>query len=297
MAEPEYEVRAMTAADVPKALQVWKETGMQEGTHCLYTWLKVDPQGFHIAVTKTGEVLAVCSAILHNKDLAFVGIYSVLKKFRGLGIGYKVWNACMDHIGERNAALNAVPGKLELYRDKGGFPIVETEWVCLVNETENNVDPCVLADESPAGVEIRPLEEADLPLVLEYDFKLIGYKRDVALKGNFREDESSSFVAIRDGACVGFGTVKRSVQEAAQVGPLYADDPRTAEVLLRKLIESRKEKGLAIMTVSNNPAANAIVAKLKVPMAEECPRLYKRDILRVDCSKVYAQFDLNFSPF
>ncbi|GFR03756.1 uncharacterized protein TNCT_424881 [Trichonephila clavata] len=51
MEKPSYTVRVMTEEDVPQTLDVWRSTGMQEGTHCLYTWLKVDPEAFQIAVT------------------------------------------------------------------------------------------------------------------------------------------------------------------------------------------------------------------------------------------------------
>ncbi|XP_035215509.1 uncharacterized protein LOC118189074 [Stegodyphus dumicola] len=204
----------------------------------------------------------------------------------------------MEHSGTRNAALNAVPGKLELYRDRGGFPIVESEWVCIVNETHENVHPENLSDIVPDGVEIQDFHESHLPLIYEYDLNLIGYNRELALKLNCQEKDSKSFVAIKDGACVGFGTIKISCQEASQVGPLYANDSSVAEVLLKKLVFSLPQaKGFAMMTISTNVPANELIKKIGCPMAEECPRLYRKEKLNVDISKVFAHFDLNFSPF
>lgn len=55
MAEVNVTVRNMVKEDVPKALDLWRETGMQEGTHCLYTWLTVDPECFKVAVTDDGK--------------------------------------------------------------------------------------------------------------------------------------------------------------------------------------------------------------------------------------------------
>ncbi|GIY76144.1 n-acetyltransferase domain-containing protein [Caerostris darwini] len=118
MGEMNYTVRVMTKEDVPQTLDVWKATGMQGGTHCLYTWLEVDKEAFHIAVLDSGEVIGVCGAVIHTPNFAFVGIYAVLEKYRGYGIGKKVWDACMEHVGSRNAALNAVPDKLILIPDK-----------------------------------------------------------------------------------------------------------------------------------------------------------------------------------
>lgn len=54
MGEVSYTIRKMTREDVPETLDVWKETELQEGTHCLYTWLEVDKDAFNIAVKDTG---------------------------------------------------------------------------------------------------------------------------------------------------------------------------------------------------------------------------------------------------
>ncbi|GBN70843.1 hypothetical protein AVEN_255615-1 [Araneus ventricosus] len=50
-----YTVRLMARDDVPGALEVWSRTGMQEATHCLYTWLEVDKEAFNIAVTDSDK--------------------------------------------------------------------------------------------------------------------------------------------------------------------------------------------------------------------------------------------------
>lgn len=204
----------------------------------------------------------------------------------------------MEHVASRNVCLNAVPGKLELYRDKGGFPIVESEWVCVVNETTSPVNPDVLSDTPPKGIEVEPFEDSHLPLICDFDQKLMGYNRQQVFELSCKEADSKSFVATKDGACVGFGTIKMSCQEAALVGPLYADDKGTAEVILKRLILSLPEaKGFAMMTVSNNEAAAEFVRRIGCPAAEECPRLYRRKKIDIDLSKVFGHLDLNFSPF
>ncbi|GIY76145.1 acetyltransf_18 domain-containing protein [Caerostris darwini] len=204
----------------------------------------------------------------------------------------------MEHIGSRNAALNAVPDKLVLYRDRGGFPIVETAWVCLENQTENPVNHEALSDQLPDGIVLEPFQESHLPSMFEYDLALMGYERRKALELNCKEFGSKTLVALKDGKCVGFGTIKRSCTNWGQVGPLYADDPAVAEVLLRRLIDSHTEvKGFAMMTCSSNAAANEFIKKIGCPTTEENPRLYRKEKLEVDKNKVFAQFHLSFSPY
>lgn len=54
MSDLKYTVRNLKKEEVPMALDVWRETGMQEGINCLYTWLEVDPEAFKVAVTDEG---------------------------------------------------------------------------------------------------------------------------------------------------------------------------------------------------------------------------------------------------
>ncbi|GFW66662.1 hypothetical protein TNCV_1370951 [Trichonephila clavipes] len=86
MEKPSYTVRLMTEDDVPQTLDVWRSTGMQEGTHCLYTWLKVDPGAFQIAVTDSVaqqpmKAIAYC-AQLSLRDLG-TGVHVHMFRSRG----------------------------------------------------------------------------------------------------------------------------------------------------------------------------------------------------------------------
>ncbi|GBO29166.1 hypothetical protein AVEN_251238-1, partial [Araneus ventricosus] len=208
-----------------------------------------------------------------------------------------VWDACMEHIGTRNAGLDAVPGTLELYRDKGGFPIVETRWNCVMNETENPINHEALSDKVPIGVTIEPFQDAFLASMSEYDLALMGYDRKLALRLNCKEADSKTLVAFKDGKCVGFGTIKTSCHKCRQVGPLFADDAAVAEVILKRLIVSLPNvKGFAMMTINSNCPANDFMKKIGCPVTEEYPRLYRKEKIEVDTNKVFAQWDLNFSP-
>lgn len=204
----------------------------------------------------------------------------------------------MEHVGDRNASLNAVPDKLELYRDRGGFPIVESGWVCVVNETCSAVQSENLSNTPPAGVEIEPFEESHLPLMYDYDEKLVGYNRQLIIELTCKEQDSKTFVAVESGACVGFGTIKMSCQAITQIGPLYADNKEIAEVMLRRLIDSLPDvKGFSMMTISSNGPANEFMRRIGCPVLEDCPRLYRKKKVDADLSKVYAHLNLNFSPY
>ncbi|XP_035230083.1 uncharacterized protein LOC118202031 [Stegodyphus dumicola] len=292
-----YEVRPIRKEDIPQTLDIWKETGVYGGDY-LHTWLAFDPEGIHVAVTDSGEVLGACAGVINHDDLAFFGAYSVREKYQRQGIGFKIYLACNEHIGARNAGLNAVPGKLELYRDKYGFSIVENKWDLLVNEIYENISPENLSYEVPKGVYIENCRIAHLPLIYEYDCNLVGYRRDLAIKFMVQEQDTESLVATKDGECVGFGVIKKTYRGVHHIGPLYANDAAVAEVILRRLIVSTPEiKGLYMATVSNNVPANDFVKKLGCPKLELCPRLTRKEMANVDTNRIFALFDMHFTLF
>ncbi|CAL1276863.1 unnamed protein product [Larinioides sclopetarius] len=210
----------------------------------------------------------------------------------------EVFNACMEHIGPRNAAINAVPGKMELYRDKSGFPIVETEFMCQKNYTSEPIDPNNLSNIIPQGVTIESVQEYHLPALFDYDFSIVGYERKLALALNCQEENSRTFVAVKNGSCIGFGTIKRTCLGAGRVGPLYANDPVVVEVLLKRLIMSMPlVTGFVMNTVSNNVSAKRLLKKLAGPLIEELTRLYRREKLSSDTKKIFALYEVSLAPF
>lgn len=295
----EYITRVMCKEEIPQALDIWKQTGMQEGTGCLDTWLQVDPECCQVAVTPSGELLGVCSGVILDEDLAFFGLYAVREKCRGMGIGSKLWKECLTHIGDRNAAVNAVPGKLEVYRDRGGFPVEETEWSCLIYETAEPVDFTPLTSDV-AGIKVVKITDKEMPKVLEYDFTVVGFKREKAISLTVNEKDSVAVAALdtAEEKLKGYGVLKMSVQGSGLVGPLYADSQDIAEVLLRNMMESLPEaRGMSLMSTDVNPNADSIAKKLKIPEFERCPRCYRKSKISADLSKIYGQLDLNFNPF
>ncbi|CAL1276864.1 unnamed protein product [Larinioides sclopetarius] len=296
-----FSIRPTTESDVLEITKLRREIGIHDVPTVFRTFMKLDPQGLQIAVNETGKVLGTCSAVFNGDDsngLYFGGMYCVQPKYRRSGIGKQLYKTCVDRFGDSNCGLNAVPGMTEVYRDSGGFPVEEKDWVCLKNQTLDYVSPEVLSNVVPPEVDIQPFENSYLPKMVAYDEALVGFRRSLLLSMSCNEEDSQTFVAFKDGVCIGFGSIKESCLGAARVGPLYADDPAVAEVILRKLLESFSDrKGFAMMSISNNIHANYFLKRLACPVKEECHRLYNKRRLIVDTSKIYALFDNNFVVF
>ena len=52
----------MTEEDVPQVLQIWGDNNLHEGTHTIQSFLRVDPEGFVVAVEdETGIIISIVS--------------------------------------------------------------------------------------------------------------------------------------------------------------------------------------------------------------------------------------------
>ncbi|GIY76154.1 n-acetyltransferase domain-containing protein [Caerostris darwini] len=116
----------------------------------------------------------------------------------------------MEHGGTANCGSNAVLDMYKIYRDRAVFPVEEPDWVCIKNQTSTDVSQIVLSNIVPPGVYIQPFQDYFLPAMVAYDQALIGFKRSLQLSYSCKEVNSKTLVAFKDGACVGFGTIKES---------------------------------------------------------------------------------------
>ncbi|GBM05663.1 hypothetical protein AVEN_175523-1 [Araneus ventricosus] len=291
-------VRRMTWDDVPQVVEIWKDTGLAEGTHTVHTFFRFDPDGFYVVATDTGEVLGTCAAVILHSKLAFVGLYAVKKSHRGKGLGVRIWKKAMEHIGERNAGLNSVPEHLRTYRDLAGFSNV-APWCTLICEGVPDFGIRII---EPEGIQVVQIRASVLPSVINYDASIHGYDRSKIVTLSTAEEDSYALAAVRNGTrrVCGYGCIKNNVQGSLLVGPLYADRIDIAEELLRRLFAEfpgDSNGKITIGVINCNSEAMKLVTKLQLDIGEEVPRCYKRDQVHANFEKVFGQHALNFCPF
>ncbi|KAG8177113.1 hypothetical protein JTE90_008222 [Oedothorax gibbosus] len=297
---PNYTIRPMRRDEIPDVLELWRDTGLSEGTHSLDTWYSHDPEGFFVAVTDDGTVIGACAGVLQNEDLAFVGLYVVKDNYRRRGIGMKIWSAVMERIGDRNVGVNPVPEQLENYRDKSGFP-VQTSWSSKVSAAET-VDTTKLSHDLPE-IAVRELSSGNVDLVdkvVAYDADVCSFTRGDLVPLLCDQEDSVTMVALRDGEVCGYGNIKKNIKGNTIIGPLYADCGEIAEKILDELVNAfplAREEGALIFTVDNNGSAMEILEKLGFETDCVISRLYRKEEVDVKFDKIFAQYNLNFSIF
>ncbi|GBN01237.1 hypothetical protein AVEN_86106-1 [Araneus ventricosus] len=292
-----FKVRSFGKEDTPDVVKIATKSTFQYCAESLESWSEHDPDGIKVAVLDSGRVIGLCAAVNHNENFSFGGTFIVLEEYRHLEIGHKLFAACFAHAGNRNIGLNSPADKLTSYKRRG-FTVFEESFSSLEYECNGKLNVEPLSDQLPPKVELKPFEESHLNAMAAYDRALMGYDRKVILKANCKEANTKTLVAFKNGICVGFGSVKLNISKAARVGPLYANDPAVAEVMFKRLVDSMPEaKGFATVTISKNLAGNEMIRKLGLPVHANLLRMYTKEKLYINTSKVFCQFDVDFSPF
>ncbi|GFT28403.1 n-acetyltransferase domain-containing protein [Nephila pilipes] len=292
-----YKIRSMRMEDIPQVVEISRQNLFQYPASSLKFWIEQDPDGIKIAETESGEIIGSCSTVKNSENLYFGGMFTVQEKSRNSDVGRKLLSECHAHAQGKNIGVNCDFTKIGTFKRRGIITF-ESDWKSLEYETYTPVNAALLSDELPSGVELHEFQNSLLPAIFEYDYSLIGYERRSTIEASCNDENSKTLVAMKDGTCVGFGSIKLNIVENGRIGPLYADDPIVAEAMMKRLITIMPEaKGFAIVAVSSNIFANLILEKLNIPVHCNIYRLYRREKVEVDTKKVFAHLDIDFTPF
>ncbi len=139
----------------------------------------------------------------HSASCAFLGPYLCLPDFRGQGHGIEVWNAALNHVGNRTIGLDGEP-------DQQGKPQVGVRSL----RTNRALAGKLSAGESTA----RPVIAGDLGAVSEMNRAQTGFGRSRFLDAWFGDANTrQSFVIERGGAIPAYATI-RSCREGSKLG-------------------------------------------------------------------------------
>ena len=254
----------------------------------------------------------MCAAVFVDPHVGFIGLYAVRPEYQRLGIGIRIWRRVMQHVGQRNAGLYAVPEHLHTYRDLAGFS-VEDSIKMIVYESDGigATDDLVKAI---GNVVVAEITDQALERVARYDESVTRADRSQLLRATFRQKDSLSLVAFetnrsRLGSEEGRDEVRQVVGYLcfrvnnigkAMAGPLYADNDAVAELLVSEAIAKfpvASAKGLLYMTLDCNAGGIRIAEKLKLDYGEHLPRLFTKAVAVADFDRIYCIHSPNFSPY
>jgi hypothetical protein len=253
------EVRRLSASDVHLALDWAREEGWNPGRFDAACFHAADPDGFFVAL-HDGEPAAVVSVVRYGNRFAFLGLYICRPDLRGRGYGIRVWNAGVAYAGDRTIGLDGVPAQQPNYARSG-----------CVRAWRNARYSGIGGGEPVSG--LTDLDTIPFAQVARYDSRVFEADRRRFLRTWVAQPDAIRLGVVRDGDLAGWGLL-RACAEGYKIGPLFADDPATAERLLDGLMASVPGETVFLDVPEPNAAANRAALARGMEPVFETARMY-----------------------
>ncbi|MFO0991792.1 MAG: GNAT family N-acetyltransferase [Hyphomicrobiales bacterium] len=263
-------IRPMRPDEISSAVEWAAGEGWNPGFHDAACFAAVDPQGFLIGEID-GKPVAIVSTVNYDSNFSFLGFYIVRPGLRGQGYGWHIWQAGMKHAGSRVVGLDGVVAQQENYK-KSGFTLAyrNIRYGGLVKPVSPSEKTVALADVS-------------LGMIAADDATVFPAGREKFLKLWTTAPGHVGKAVVRDGKLLGWGVI-RPCRKGFKIGPLIADDGRTAATLFGALTSAVGGGEIFLDVPQPNEAAIALAEDQGMIPVFETARMYTGPIpvLRLD---------------
>lgn len=272
-------IAPMTLADLGLVLDWAAAEGWNPGLDDAEAFRAADPAGFLIGRVDDLPVAAIAT-VRHSDAFGFLGLYLTRDGWRGRGLGARLWQAGLAHLGERTVGLDGVLARQKNYA-RAGFR---------ASHRTIRHQGAVTAAPAPDVVPVRP---DHLPALLALDRESSGVDRAAYLTAWFTDTpRRRTLVLDRGGRIEGYGTI-RACRSGAKVGPLHAADPHDAARLLAALaLLAPPAGGLFLDIPEPNYAALALARDLGFSQVFETARMFRGPPPPIDNAAVFAEVTL-----
>lgn len=263
MPEAHIMIRPLSEAEVGQALDWAAAEGWNPGLDDATPFRAADPDGF-LGLFEDGALVATISVVTYGARFAFLGFYIVRPDRRGHGLGFRLWQAGLDHAGTRTVGLDGVVAQQENYR-RSGFVLAHrnVRHTGRINGAGGDLDP-----------RIHILTPDLLNRIGLYDRGLFPADRAVFLTGWLAPPHGRALVFIERGRLLGYGVI-RACRQGHKIGPLFADRADIAEALARQLVHGMDGQTVSLDVPEPNGAAVALAGRLGLAPVFETARMYR----------------------
>ena len=270
-----YKIRSMSAAEVDDAVAWAAAEGWNPGDRDAQCFATVDPAGF-LGGFVDGHMTASISVVNYDDSFAFLGFYIVTPEQRGKGYGYTLWEAGMEHAGDRVVGLDGVVDQQENYK-RSGFDFA-------YNNIRYGGVPAAL--EVTGGPEIRRIGEPDAEL-LAFDATVFPVPRTAFLAAWLGTEKHAAFASYDGGKLTGYA-VARPCVSGTKIGPLFATDAVTARALAAECIRAAGPGDVFLDVPEPHAAAVALAVELGLVPIFETARMYRGPAPQIDLDRIFG---------
>ena len=255
-------IRALGANEVGLALDWAAGEGWNPGLHDAACFYAADHEGFLVG-SLDDEPVATISVVKYGATFGFLGLYIVRGEFRGQGYGMQLWTAGLARLAGRNVGLDGVVAQQDNYRKSGfGLAYRNIRYRGTASATE------------AIDARIVPLSSVPIADVIAYDRAFFPDDRPAFLRCWIAQPESTALGIVHGNALAGYGVVRRC-RDGYKIGPLFAEDPGSAESLFSAL-QAHVPRGavLDLDVPEPNVAALALAERHRMTVVFETARMY-----------------------
>jgi predicted N-acetyltransferase YhbS len=272
-----YNIRNMTRSEVEHIAIEWAgEESWNPGLHDADCFYAADPSSFFIG-TIEGEPVSCISVVKYEHSFAFLGFYIVKDKYRGKGLGIKIWNAAIKNLSSYNIGLDGVIDQQSNYR-KSGFEFAYNNIRYEGLAKPNNFKPYNI-------VELSKVPFMDL---FDYDSKLFPAPRYNFLQNWLKQPESHGLVYLKNGKIYGYGLL-RKCKIGYKIGPLFADNYEIAENIFLALNNTMlPSTAIFLDTPEVNLYAMKLAKNYGMQKVFETARMYTKKQPAIDLNKIFG---------
>jgi GNAT superfamily N-acetyltransferase len=290
MTNPAYTIRLMTLDEVELAVDWAAREGWNPGLDDARIFHATDPEGFFVGVLD-GEPIASISVVAYDDSYAFLGFYIVKQEFRGHGYGFALWREAMARRARPLTGLDGVVAQQANY-EKSGFRLAYR------NIRFEGTAPST-TDDAELPCEIVAAHDVPLERLVAYDREFFPAARPGFLQ-LWLEPEQPAFLGVpigsarsaalvaRDGERIlGLGAI-RVCRAGFKIGPLYAEDDRTADVLFLQLAGYADGANVYLDVPEPNEAALRLAKRYEMQPVFETARMYTGPAPSLPLARLYG---------
>lgn len=267
------EVRRLSAAEVHVMIDWARQEGWNPGLADAACFHAADPDGF-FGTFHEGSLAAVVSAVRYGNAYGFVGLHICRPELRGRGFGTRVWNSALRDMSNRTLGLDAVDQQRDTYA-RLGFRQAWDNY--RFRGQGGGVVPVGIVD----------LDTVPFAHIAAYDRDVFEADRRRFLRAWIAQPDAVRLGVVRDGALVGWGLLRRC-GEGRKIGPLVADDPVTAELLLDGLLAAAPHEPVFLDVPEPNAVAMRAAEAHGMTPVFRTARMYRGAHPPIDLSKVWG---------
>ncbi|KZR91859.1 Acetyltransferase (GNAT) family protein [Synechococcus sp. MIT S9509] len=254
----EFTIRPVEPVDIPLINNWARSEGFAPGTGDVGIYRQTDRQGVWTGCLGE-EPIGCIAGIRYNHAYGFIGLYIVRPDQRGRGYGVKLWKVALDHLHDVSCiGLEAAENRIDDYSNWGFQPAsTTTRWQLGVDSLPHQLR----STEGPEELRLIHGDDIPEPKIQSYDAD-----RELNPRPHFLSDwlkhPAGTVTALLDSRddCHGFARIRPcllSNEAGWRIGPLLADSPELAQLLIRDLLSARQ--GLVII---DSPGGNALAAPM-----------------------------------